>query len=119
MALSAVTLTINQRRFWLVLILAIVGLGVYLWLKSSSSLDVRVERATRKPKIPDVVHFFHFDSELTLSFISATCILAVFINHNPSTIILHTDKNLTTGRYLDIVKDVVGSKLQIKVDPKS
>jgi len=68
---------------------------------------------------PDVFHFFMFDTTQPLSFVAATCILSAYLNHGPEFIVLHTNTNLTQSKYLQIVESVVGTKFQVRYDPKA
>ena len=75
----------------------------------------QVEKETSAGATPDVFHFFLFDTDLPLGFIAATCILSAHLNHGPEALILHTNKNLTSSRYIDLIKAVVGPKFQVSV----
>ena len=46
-----------------------------------------------------------------LDFVSATCILAVYYNHQPDEIILHTNFETITGKYWNIVSTIIGEKI--------
>ena len=51
-----------------------------------------------------IVYFF-------LDFVSATCILAVYYNHQPDEIILHTNFETITGKYWNIVSKIIGENI--------
>ena len=46
-----------------------------------------------------------------LDFVSATCILAVYYNHQPDEIILHTNFETITGKYWNIVSKIIGENI--------
>ena len=46
-----------------------------------------------------------------LDFVSATCILAVYFNHQPDEIIFHTNFETITGNYWNIVSTIIGEKI--------
>ena len=62
--------------------------------------------------VPNIIHFIHFDQE-TISFIHFICICSAFYNHNPLTLYIHTNVNIQ-GKYLNILKKVLGETLKVK-----
>ena len=82
----------------------------------SAEVTDQVEKETSAGATPDVFHFFLFDTDLPLGFVAATCILSAHLNHGPEAIILHTNKNLTRSRYIDLIKAVVGPKFQVSFE---
>lgn len=62
--------------------------------------------------VPNIVHFVLLKENTTeLDFISATCILAAFLNQNPQKVVLHTNAQHFHGKYWNITSTILGSKL--------
>ncbi len=86
----------SSWRSYKSLVVALIIVATYFGLRT----DKEVPPKTSQLPVPNVVHFVHFinredgkhglESE-TLDFISATSILAVFINHNPDKLVYHTN----------------------------
>ena len=73
-----------------------------------------------KTSVPNVIHFVLLKetNETDLDFISTTCILAANFNQKPNKIILHTNIAKITGKYFDLIQEIISSKLQIRQVPK-
>ena len=121
------------KRFCIILSFCLVGILLYyhycFWfpIHPETGATIKGHGGGGGGLVPDLVHFFLYDTQTPLSFISATCILAVYLNHRPQQgIVLHTNTDPAKGQavgprrdYLAVVKAVLGSHLQVRVDPKS
>ena len=83
-----------------------------------------VPALVKLPPVPNIVHFVHFINKEdgkhrpeaeTLDFISATCILAVFLNHSPDKVIYHTNADVGKSKLWAVVLKVLPpSRLEIR-----
>ena len=118
---------IRARNVCLLFFLSIVVLTtacyIFSW-KFKSSLSQFLPVPSYNPKVPNTIHFalLYDENDVdvvskrnnTIDFISATCILAVYFNHQPDEIILHTNFETITGKYWKIVSTIIGEKLKIR-----
>ena len=70
--------------------------------------------------VPNIIHFVLLKevNETDIDFISATCILAAFLNQAPDKIKLHTNIKTISGKYFSIVINVLKSNLEIRLIEK-
>ena len=94
-------------------ILSVIGFSTWRLQNNSKKFEFKL-------KVPNVVHFalLHDENIIenkneTLDFISATCILSAFFNHQPELIIIHTNQVNFTGKYWEIVSKSLGEKIQL------
>jgi len=98
--------TWRNIRQWKIIIFALLILATILTLISFRKSKEETLLHNPSP-VPNVVHFVHFinkedgkhskESE-ELDFYSATCILAVFLNHNPAKVVYHTNVDVDQSK---------------------
>ena len=98
------------------------------WFEDENNKHIIV--TNKEVRVPNIVHFFLFkevgnqqdedkieneeEQKVNISFIGATCILAVYFNQKPDEILIHTNwEHRISGRYLDLLKKLIGDNLKL------
>ena len=110
----------RRGKLALFIVIIIILITIYIYKLQVVILDqIRPDfshfnnvNGSSKLIVPNLVHFIQFDVK-SLNFVTLVCILSAWYNHRPSRVYLHTNVELERGRYLGILRSVLGDSLEV------